>query len=392
MKFILTRHSTPIFILLVMLSQMLLLGGCGWMSELDNGFATDSDPDYSVSIQLISGNVVSSRAVDEYGSEAENYIDFTNLKILIFDENKRLKQVIYDNGKMDANTSVKKISSGFYVIRTKLDASKYDNNSKFAIVALANWENKDDKLSTNWNGENLSLSGDNALTIDDLAKQTFSLNPYVQGNQPASWLPGENEGWIPMFGSRYTSLAGYDKSIFSESNPMPVPDILMVRAISKIEIVNLDIAEDSPKIDGIYLTKRNQRGRLMQNYSFEGFTDNVTGTSLPDNTEYTNEILPFYQEGNKYTIYMPEMEFDSSERRQAIRVDISMNGEKNYKWIYLAPYDQKGQPLLQTNYDSDWQSIKRNYIYQYTINSLAFEFVVSVDKWQFGGKVHIQLE
>lgn len=391
MKLILNRHTTPIFILL-MLVPMSLLGGCGWMSEPDYGFAADPDQDYSVSIQLISGNVVSSRAVDEYGSEAENYIDTTNLKILIFDENKRLKQVVFDNGKMDANTSLQQISSGFYVVRTKLDASKYDNNSKFAIVALANWENNDDKLSTEWNGGNLSSSADNALTIDDLAQQTFRLNPYVESNQTNSWMPGSDSGWIPMFGSRYASLAGYDKSIFNENNPMPVPDILMVRAISKIEIVNLDIAEDSPKIDGIYLAKRNQKGRLMQNYSFEGFTDNVTGTSLPADTEYTNEILPFYQEGNKYTIYMPEMEFYSSETRQAIRVDISMNGEKNYKWIYLAPYDKNGKPLLQTNYDSDWQSIKRNYIYQYTINSLAFEFVVSVDKWQLGGKVHIQLE
>lgn len=367
------------------------------MSEPDNGFAGDSDPDYSVSIRLFSGNVVSSRAVDEYGSEAENYIDIENLKILIFDENKQLKQVIYDNGEMDANTSLQQISNGFYVVRTKLDASKYDNNSKFAIVALANWENNGEnsggKLSTGWNDGGLASSEGKVLAIDDLATYIFSINPQTQDNQPDSWMPGKDSGWIPMFGSRYATLSGYDKSIFNENNPMPVPDILMVRAFSKIEIINRDTAEDSPKIEGIYMTNRNQKGRLMQDYIFEGYTDNVSSTTLPTDAGFTSEPLPFYKDGEKYSIYIPEMEFETgSDQRRAIRVDISMNGEKIHKWIYLAPYDSNGQPLLQTNYDSDWQSIKRNYIYQYTINSLAFEFVISVDKWQFGGKVHIQLE
>lgn len=391
MKRKINRHTIRTIAALPMLLLLPMLAGCGLINEPGSESCTDSD-DISVSFRLITGNVAS-RAVDELGSNEENHIDPANLKILIFDENRKLKQVVYDNGSMPANTSFEEISVGYYILRTKLDPQQYNTSSHFAIVALANWKNDNAKFTSDWQGHTISNDEIGTLTIDDLKEMVFTLNPHKsEGNQPDSWMPGPAAGWIPMFGSRYTSLAGYDRKIFNEGNPMPIPDVLLVRAISKIEVVNLDTDVSSPEITSITLAHRNQAGRLMQEYTFTGATQNVSATTLPSDLKYTNYAVPFHKQGNKYSIYLPEMELNGEDQRRAICVNLNMNGSAHQKWIYLAPYDAQGKPVIQSTYDSDWDAIKRNYIYQYTINSLAFEFIISVEQWKFGGKVHISLE
>lgn len=393
MKLTINRHILQTIAASAMLLLTPMLAGCNIFTEPANDSCADSD-DITVSFRLITGNATS-RASDEYGNAAENHIDPANLKILIFDNDQILLDVLYDNGDMTANTSFDEISRGLYIIRTKLDPAKFSTASRFAIVALANWSNDDAKFTSEWNGKSISGEDIGTLSIQDLKQMFFTLNPHVSddGSQPDSWMPGPDAGWIPMFGSTYTSLAGYDKKIFNEGNPMPVPDVQLVRAISKIEIINLDTDEHAPTITGITLTHRNQAGRLMQDYTFTGTTNNVTQVSLPSNKKYTTYSVPFHQDGNKYSLYLPEMELDGGEpARRAICVNLDMNGVENQKWIYLAPYDNQGRPIIRDTYDSDWDAVKRNYIYQYTINSLAFEFLVSVKEWEWGGKVHISLE
>lgn len=204
----------------------------------------------------------------------------------------------------------------------------------------------------------------------------MTLNPHKGNDQPESWMPDRtSRKGIPMFGSRFTSLKGYDGSRFNESNPMPVPDVLLVRALAKIEVVN-NAPEDGDVITGIELVYRNQSGRLMQNFDFTSYTTNVIKPSLPDKINYTNNSLPFHNNGNIYTAYIPEM--DLSERK-AIRVNINIgNNVIRQKWIYLAPYDENGAPILNGSYGSDWEAIKRNYIYEYSISSLAAELNVEL--------------
>lgn len=333
----------------------------------------DLGPDdvYNVEFRIKAGDVISSRATEELGTPDEGYIDIENLKILIFDENEKLYQVLYDNGTMDSETSFVHIGQGYYVLRTKLDPQRYNLISKFAVVVLANWSSSqnDSKLISDLKGHPIDDSEIGKLTIDDLGSMDFVLNPVVTSDpQPESWMPG-NGRWIPMFGSRFTSLAGYNSSIFNEGNPMPIPDIHLVRAISKIEIINTTTpGNDVPVIESVALTRRNQRGFLMPEYDFNGFTSQVTSPTIPRNKEYdTSHPCPFYRNGNLYTVYLPEMNLPDADSRRAVCVNLNMNGVKYQRWIYLADYLADGTPNLTGPYNFDWDDVKRNYIYRYTL-------------------------
>lgn len=397
MKFFSFRHIIDNLPSLTALIAASLLTGCNLVEGPEHDCA-DTD-DITISFRIFTGNPSSSRAVDENGNTGENYIDLEDFKILVFDKDQKLKQVLYDNHEWDEkNTRFTELGPGFYHVVTHLAPSMYDMTSEFAIVGIANWNSSDPKLTTDLKELPLGTNGIGTLTIADLKTTLFTLNPVVTGSQPDSWMPGDdNDGdkkksWIPMFGSSYTSLKNYDAGIYNEGHPMPLPDVRLVRAITKIEVINND--HTGPTIKGIDLVNRNQKGHLVQEYDFTGFTSNVSAPTIPKyepGPEFTNYSLPFHQNDNVYTAYIPEMKFEAGVSRQAIRVTIDMNGTEHVKWIYLAEYDNSNQPILDS-FGFDWENIKRNYIYQYTINSLAFEFLVDVKEWVFGGKVHIDAD
>lgn len=388
MKLLSYRHILPY--LMAALLMMPVMTGCS--SSEEPGEPLPEPEDITVSFRVAAGGSSSSRAVDAFGTPEESYIDLENLKIFIFDKNQKLKQVLYDDGWLSPTTSLTNIGQGMYLLTTKLDPSQYNTSSEFAIVALANWRSgeADTKLKTDWKGHRLDESEVGALTIAELKDLTLTINPDVEGNQPDSWIPGEGS-WIPMFGSRYASLSGYDPSVFSEGNPMPIPDLFLVRALSKIEIINLD-TDNGPAIDNVTLVSRNRTGYLMQDWTFTGATGNVASTTIRSDAGFSTSPLPFHRKDNIYTAYVPEMNFGSTDLRKAICINLDMNGVKHKKWIYLAPYGADGNPVIQSSYTGDWDAIKRNYIYQYRVNSLAFEFLIDVEAWKFGGKHHIQLE
>ncbi|MBD5303113.1 MAG: hypothetical protein HDS16_09005 [Bacteroides sp.] len=380
---VLLRKYLPVFL-------CCLIGLCSCsdsnMPEVEN-----FTEDISVSIKLRAYPRESARAVDESGTALESAIDLENLKILIFDENETLYDVLYDNGKMPSGANLTCTFPGEYQLTTSLSPSRYNASSEFAIVVLANWETgSDNRFETDLKGHPIDTTEIGSLTISDLKEMDFVINPNNNDKDTYSWIPSEGS-LIPMFGSRYTSLRGYDHSIFNESNPMPVPEIKLVRAVTKIEIENLD-TDAGREITGIELVHRNRKGWLMQDYSFQGWTDNVTSLTSRGNEQFTTLPLRFNQTGNVYTAYIPEMKFNDVNSRQAIRVEMNLNGVTFHKWIYLAPYGADSRPILSDNYDSDWNAIKRNYIYRYLITSLGFEFIISVEPWKFGGKVHIDLE
>lgn len=366
-----------------------MVTGC---SESNEPISSEAADEIAVSFRLAAGAAGISRAVDDFGTPAESHIDLDNLKILVFDRSETLSDILYDNGEMAPSTSLIPTGDGEYVLRTSLDPQRYDLSSEFAIVTLANWQTKPGNagLQTDLKGHALDRTEIGTLTISDLRNMDFTLNSNNGDSQPISWRPGDGS-WIPMFGSRYVTLKGYDKSRFGEANPMPLPDVNLVRAVTKIEIINRDVM-NGPDIASIELSHRNQKGWLMQDFTFNGATSNVSLPTLRDNAQYTDKRLTFHRDGETFTAYIPEMELENAGSRRAICVNLNMNGVANQKWIYLAPYASNGNPILEGSFSSDWDSIKRNYFYQYTINSLAFEFRIDVDPWKWGDKVHIELE
>lgn len=357
-----------------------------------------------MSLRLSIGSVQGSRAVtEETGTNAENYIDLNDLKIFVFDENETLYDVLYDCGQTlsdkETQSVLEQIGPDTYVLKSKLSVAYYNLTSRFAIVVLANWRSlsADGKLSKDYaglNGLKLDKSSIGMLKIDDLKKALFTLNPVVPESttQPGSWMPGDGK-WIPFFGSLYGSFENYDIDLFGPGHPMPLGDINLIRAFAKIEIINNDLSENAPAITGIELVNRNTTGRLMQNFVFTESTGQVSAPSVPGDGGFTQKDIPFYQEDNVYTAYVPELSFENAnDLRKAIRVNIDLNGQKGVKWIYLAPYSSRGTPVIQNTYPSEWKNICRNNIYRFIINSLGFDFVISCERWVYGGKVHIQFE
>ncbi|MDE5868610.1 MAG: hypothetical protein K2H18_00115, partial [Muribaculaceae bacterium] len=282
MRILIYRHILPylftaLFLLPYMVSCRSSEGGDDLLPEPE---------DITVSFRVAAGSG-STRAVDSYGTPEETHVDLNNLKIFIFDKDQKLKQVLYDDGKLAPSTNLTNIGEGMYLLTTKLDPALYNTSSEFAIVALANWRSgdSDSKLKTDWKGHKLDETEAGVLTITDLKDMAFTLNPKTEGEQPDSWMPGD-DSWIPMFGSRYTSLKGYDASVFSEGNPMPIPDLFLVRAFSKIEIINLD-TDNGPLIEDITLASRNCNGSLMQDWNYNGATGNVAATTIRSDAGFT---------------------------------------------------------------------------------------------------------
>lgn len=384
MNFYSSRHLTRSLYVVPALFLLLVLSACSLVEEPDQ----KKTEEMTISFRILTGKTSLTRAVDFYGNAAENYIDLSNFKIMIFDENQKLKQLLYNNGTPADDTKLNQLGPGFYQITTKLDKDLYSKASKFAIVAIANWESKNPSLITDFKGHTIDQDEIGILSINDLKKMTFNINPIKEGEtQTNAWIPGDGS-WIPMFGSTFVSLEAYDHEIYNEGYPMPLPDVNLIRALTKIEIINTDLG--GPEIKYIHLVHRNRKGYLVQDYDFQSRTGNVSSPTIPDDAEYTQNALPFSfnKTTNTYSVYIPEMLFGDVLMRMAIRVNIDMNGEEKSKWIYLAPY-KDGQPIIQSDYNLDWQNIKRNYYYQYVINNLAFEFAIEVNPWIFGGKVHI---
>lgn len=394
MKFFSFRHIMCDLVRLSAFFMALTLAGCSLVVE--PGYDCDEPDGINVSFRIFAGVPVASRAVEEDGSTGENYIDPKDLKILLFDDDdETLKLVLYDNGEMDEATHFVQLAPGYYYISTKLPSDKFDKDSKFAIVALANWHSSDTKLTTDLKGHKIDATEIGTLTVNDLKAMTFTLNPSAEGVQPDSWMPGddndkdESMSWIPMFGSSHCSLEKYGPGV----NSLNLPDVKLLRAVTKIQIFNND--KGGPIIKSIEFVNRNTIGLLVPKFEFKGFTENVSEPNIPEPPGFTSDTpLPFHRNGDSYTAYIPEMDFYDQGRRQAIRVTIDMSGDESVKWIYFTKYGSNGLPILDldkldASERADWKDIKRNYIYQYTINSLAFEFVIDVVPWVFGGKVHL---
>lgn len=361
----------------------------------DNGF----DIKFAVAV----GSSDTTRGVlEEAGTDEENIIDLDDFKILIFDENQVLFDVIYDDGHVypvhsDLVAGPYLLDGKYYYFNVRLDKKHYNHDSKFAIVALANWNGivSDPRLTRDFNNLEIGIDGIGKLTIDQLKSALFSLNPENgDSNVPCvSWTPGEGR-WIPMFGSKYCTLQNYDSDLYDRTNPMSLGDVNLVRAFAKIEVINNDTAPEAPSIRCVSLENRNINGRLMQDFDFTSSTSHVSDISLPSAGEYTEKSLLFHQKDNKYVAYVPEFQltgFDS--RRKAIKITVGLaDGLTDEKWLWLAPYDASGRPVTSGTFPDEWKDIRRNYIYRYVINSLGFDFKISCEAWRYGGKYHIDFQ
>lgn len=384
----------------------------------DNGPSNSASAEEDIYVSFIlSAGFQSSPTRAEYteifGTTAENHIDLHNLRILVFkddpavanDFDNTLYDIVYDCGRLKEGASLDVTSSGDYRLTLKLHKNRssnvgniqYDPESKYAIVALTNWSSRTEnsKFKTYWPAS-VSFDAEGMLTATNIGKLKlnelkgvqFDLNPSsVAGNQGGvyeTWIPGsagsdsEAGDWIPMFGSLYATFADYNSHVFNEANPMHLGTINLVRAFAKIEVI--DATDNRVEITKIELEKRNEKGSMLQDFTFTSNTDQVSLPTLPSQPNYSEDRPVLLKKVNNiYTVYVPELSFnaDAVEDRKALKVYMTFKDldghstEVNVKYIYLTKYEN-GKPVYAGDgYATDWQNIRRNHIYRFTISSVT---------------------
>lgn len=312
--------------------------------------------DINISFTISAGDMPTRSIAEAFGTVFENRVDTDDFRVLLFDEEGTLFDIFYLDGSTSDHATLEPLGYGSWILRAHLDPMRYNSSSRFAVIALANWSQ---------HSKNVVLDFTiGRTTVDDLRSAIFGLNP--EGT--AAWQCDANHS-IPMFGSRFASLEGYSTTLYSESNPMDIGDIDLVRAFAKIEVVDESPAQ-SAKIESIELTRRYTEGRMMQDFLFTGATGQVSAPTIPVPAGYTEQPLKLAQSGKTYSVYVPEFELSTLEQRKALKVNLDINGFKETRWIYLAPYGADGGPLLTTPLADEWKALLRNHIYRFSIRTL----------------------
>lgn len=315
---------------------------------------------------------LSSRAViigEEGGTSAESRLNFDDFRILIFDVEGKLFDIVCIDGEVNDFATMTDLGAGIVNIKAHLDPTKYDCSSRFAVVAVANWRSL--ALDT------LPDPVIGSMTIDDLRSRLFSIN------DAGVWLPGGKK-FIPMFGSRYATLENYSQAIYNEAHPMDIGDINLLRALAKIEVIDVR-PEQTAKIESIELTGRNGRGLLMPKIELTESTGQMTAPTLPPDPARRYDALQLPLSGRTYSVYVPEMLLGTLDDRALLRVNLDINGFKDHRFIYLAPYGADGGPMLPDVPAPEWQALLRNHVYRFIVRSLnadpTFEIVTDVQPY-----------
>lgn len=387
------RHILRNLALLPALMMVLALGAC-------RNEAEPADPSvdaYYVNIRITTGAQRATRSVlpEEEGSEIENTISLSDLTILVFDENRVLKDYLYKNGNPIGDVHVIKTGMGEYVVSSWLDGGKYNKTAPISVVVLANY-NAHKEIDPNAYPATDYVIGQ--TRYEELAEKIFRLN---DGNPSQAWSPSD-DSLIPMFGVLYTSLSGYSDSVYNHDNPMELGTINVLRSVAKFEIID-NASNDEVKITSIVLNKRNRRGFLTHDILDYQNTQQVTKSNIPDemrapwrSPESTTTPLIFRKNGNVYEAYVPEMDLaETLDERMSLDVNIeSESGYTNTIKLALAPYNSAGKPFVPANgFPDEWVSLLRNHIYRYDIQEIKgaglLDLTVKVEPWE---AEHLELD
>lgn len=365
----------PFIPMLAILAGFGMLGACN--SDIPVSDTADI-LDINVSFRISTSNSASTRGIitEQFGAPLENRIDVTDLKILLFDNTdteQRLLEILYDNGVEASNARLTSLGYGDYMLDVKLDPNIYSRDSKFVVVAMANWDSLRESA--------LDIELEKGVTpLERIFKYTYFLNrdPENGENDLTTWMPEENS-LIPMFGLLNGTLANYSSDLFGPSNPMELGVVNMLRSVVKIEVVDNSVGSLA-EIESVSLNRRNTRGYLTHWKGSGENTGQVTSSYIPSEVGvenpagYSSRPINFMKDGNKYIAYIPEFylgEENSLSTRQYIDVKLRYKGIAEVRHIFLAPYDAEGNPYIpRSGWDNEWKSLLRNHIYRFVINSI----------------------
>ncbi len=220
------------------------------------------------------------------------------------------------------------------------------------------------------------------------------------GNDEAKKLPfdvrfSESLDWnIPMWG-----IASYSDIKIEADKVTMLDDIEMLRAVAKIAIRLDDSIRDLYEIVSVRMAEGSP-GFKKSGYAMPegGLAVSATGkisreecaALRPDAQEFA--LPPFVKTAAGEVItYVAETRLANGESPIAFDVTLRLKDSQSSPFtgtLYLSAYrqDNLSEPA------DPIREIVRNHIYQFTIKLAGISFIPSVRVWEFGDKVHIELE
>lgn len=359
------KRTLHILVLTMLCSTLLL--SCGKLIYEEGGSCEESVMHVSLRVSAGDGSAIS-RALtetEEPGAGHENFIDVNKLHILFFDTNDKFLQSFEPE-------EIKPTDNSEYPQTWELRGSiQNPPKTGFKIVALANWPSDPAGLEAG------------VTTIEDVCKADWAMGDYK-----APFTPSKNSP-IPMYGVK----THQNRINFNADVETYLGEIFLLRAFAKITVC---LSEDSSiSLNSVTLSDYNKRFASAP----LGMYDNTVNRSLSEAVLHLAEnssendsagvALGFTQSTDKksWTIYVPE--YLNAGPSGTARSDCSyielkaQDSDVTYR-IDFRDYSVQSD-------DGQRFNIVRNFEYHYTVKLTPILFRVTVNKWEFGGKVHIDM-
>lgn len=328
------------------------------------------------------GGVSRAESSFENGVELENYIDFNDedqYRIYFFDS---------ENNKFIARfmpTVVDMSLENQYILyQVEGDVPEelmpQSETMNFKIVVLGNWDTYQEPVA----GE---------TTIKQLCEADWAtFDCFTDG-----FTLSKPDKLIPFYGvHEYKGITFKDEDIVILAAP-----VTLLRAMAKVEVL---LDEGDWEFESVTLCRYNSKGYCApkdvdsQDDYGQGdnlATDYLSSLHLVNDANDTNEKeLPLTKISNAssgvkgtWVAYLPEYQNKGVGNNYSY-IKVKVSGEETDRTIYFATYTN-GET---DNADVNRMDIQRNNIYRFRVHANPLLFQVSVDKWEFGGKVHIDMK
>lgn len=310
--------------------------------------------------------------ITENGTDWENYIDFNDenqYRIYFFDseENTFIARFTPSEVRMGiANQYILYTLEGDVPEALIPESGSMD----FKIVVLGNWKVYTDPEAGKTKIEDICT---------DQEKGTFDC-----------FTDGFELGWtkrIPFYGvHEYHGISFADGEMVILAEP-----VTMLRAMAKVEVM---LEADDLSLENVSIYRYNRKGycapkrvESQEDYEVGKPLDLhlVGGVNAP-----VEEKLPLTKDGTgKWIAYLPEYRNIGVDDYSYIEVKFTSDADDDEpRKIYFATYTNG----TTDNVNTKRMDIERNTIYRFAVHANPLLFHVSVDRWEYGGKVHIDVK
>ena len=251
----------------------------------------------------------------------------------------------------------------------------------FKIVVLGNWDTYQEPVA-------------GTTTIADICNDTQNGTFGCFTDNFELSKPGK---LIPFYGvHEYKGITFKDGEIVILAAP-----VTLLRAMAKVEVL---LDEGDWEFESVTLCRYNSNGycapKDVDSQDDYGQGDNLATDYLSslhlvndandtDEKELSLTKISNASSGVKETwiAYLPEYQNKGVDNDFSY-IKVRVSGEDTDRIIYFATYTN-GET---DNADANRMDIQRNNIYRFRVHANPLLFQVSVDKWEFGGKVHIDMK